>query len=190
MRIASTLSMLLLIGLGLALAGCAGAPDYSEVQASLRPVAPDQARLVFFRASLYYGSAISYEVAIDGKDTALLPSGTVVIVDRAPGNAHIRVRTSGLLAFNMITGTHVDLTVPLKPARTYYIELGTYLGSCDQVMFGPLGCAETALLASKSNMSATDHCSTGQEIICAALRDASVALPRLADLTVEKPQGE
>src|SRR5690348_7607760 len=130
------------------LSGCASGPDYAEIKSSVRKVAPDKARIVFFREPHFSGSLATLRVQIDGTTAGLVPNGSVLSVDRAPGDFKVRVERTGLLGFG-----HLDFPLATEAGKEYYVELGGKPG-CDPFVFGYLGCA----MAQHTSMSEQDYC--------------------------------
>jgi hypothetical protein len=173
------LSRAILFGLlGLCLIGCAS--SYRDVQSSLPPAAPDKSRVVFFRESHFFGSAITFGIAIDGKKVGSLGSGSVLIVDHVPGDLQLDA-DGGFLG----AGQNAGMVLKAKPGEEYFIEFGTAPDCNAYQAAAPgqqlLSCIAMAMVP----RTARDTDSCGIEW-CIGLRDPADALPRIESLSAEK----
>jgi hypothetical protein len=165
--------------LAFGLSACA--TSYRDTKSSVVPVAPDKSRIVFFRESHFFGTAITLNIAIDGKKVGSLGSGSVLTVDHAPGDLHLYA-DGGLLG----SGQNASMTLSAKPGQEYFIEFGT-APDCNAYQAATpgqqlLSCAAMAMVP----RTAHDADSCGIEW-CMGLRDPEDAMPRLDSLSVEKP---
>jgi hypothetical protein len=123
------LFLLPLLGL-LLLGGCASGPSYSVAKDMIPPLAPGQARLVFYRTSVL-GAAVQPPVRVNGEKVGTATAQGFFVKDLPPGN------------YEISTATEVKrtLSVALEAGQTRYVRLeismGFFAGHVSPVLVEP-----------------------------------------------------
>ncbi|HEV2548194.1 MAG TPA: DUF2846 domain-containing protein [Stellaceae bacterium] len=101
-----------------ALAGCAGpqGPLFPQVAATIPPVAPDRARVYFYRDYEPYESLAPTDVFLNGATAGVSKPGVVFYRDVAPGTYDISVYSVGAFP-------NADKHVALKAGDTVYAKI-------------------------------------------------------------------
>jgi len=170
---------LLVIGLPL-LSGCGGGPDYRDVKSTISAVPSDKARLVFFRLNSFGGGAATLRVQINDATAGYVPNGSLLRIDRAPGDIHIAIKRTGVLG--ALDSGQAEMNARVEAGQEYYFQVGPS-NSCDFSTFGYGGCG--VMLAVTNSMDETTQCGAGW---CIASRPKEDAIPKLDNLTVETPE--
>lgn len=99
------------------MAGCATGPSFSQLKASIRPLAQDNGRIYFYRIS-GLGAAIQPSVNLNGQDVGTAAPGGFFYVDRPPGD------------YRVVTTTEVErtLSLTLDKGQTRYVRFDVSFG--------------------------------------------------------------
>ncbi|MDH3514514.1 MAG: DUF2846 domain-containing protein [Gammaproteobacteria bacterium] len=108
------LAVVMLLGTGCAATG----PKYTDVAASIPPLASTQGRVYFFRPDTVFGAAVTSDIHLNGKIVGRSERGSFFFVDEAPGN--MTVATS--------TEVEKQLTFTLAAGETKYVKTSVSFG--------------------------------------------------------------
>lgn len=99
------------------LAGCAGGPSYAEAKSSIPNLAPEKARIVFYRTAVL-GAAIQPPVRVNGDKVGTAKPKGFFVKDLPAGN------------YEISTATEVKrtLSVALEPGQIRYVRLNITMG--------------------------------------------------------------
>ncbi len=111
------LGLLLIAGTGVLMAGCATGPRFSQLKASIPPVAQDDGRIYFYRIS-GLGAAVQPDVNLNGEVVGTEAPSGFFYVDRPPGD------------YKVVTATEVErtLSLTLDKGQTRYVRFDVSLG--------------------------------------------------------------
>jgi hypothetical protein len=110
--IRSTCMILLLVGLVMALAGCAGGPSYSQSAAKTPPLAGGQGRIYFYREGSMFGAAIQPHIMLNDVTVGSSKPGGFFYVDCPPGDYTVTCVTEGVQS----------LKISLAAGETRYVR--------------------------------------------------------------------
>ena len=112
------LLILLLVGCCASLiTGCASGPKYSQVKASIPPLAQDNGRIFFYRTAVV-GAAVQPAVKLNGQVIGTAKPSGFFYVDRAPGSYEVETTTE----------VKRRLSMTLEKAQTRYVRLNISMG--------------------------------------------------------------
>jgi hypothetical protein len=74
-------------------AGCATGPEYSKYSMTIKPPAPTDCRIWFYRPSKMFGSAVQPHVFLNGIVVGKSQPGCYFYVDRPPGDYEVKCST-------------------------------------------------------------------------------------------------
>lgn len=101
------------------LAGCAATgPKFTEIAASIPPVAASKGRIYFYRPDTMFGAAVTSDINLNGKVVGRSERGSFFFVDENPGSQ--KVATS--------TEVEKHLTFTLEPGQTKYVRTSVSMG--------------------------------------------------------------
>jgi hypothetical protein len=124
-----------LFSLLLVLAGCATGPQYSDIQANIRPVAADKGRIYFYRTTWPPAVGMQPVIYANGKAVGNSQPDGFFFIDIEPGNITVEIEKTvweeniTTLAHETVTGVSPKqrvydnaLNFVLKPGQTLYVE--------------------------------------------------------------------
>lgn len=100
----------------LLIAGCAQAPAFSSVAATLPPVQPGEARMFFYRWHEPYESTVFSAVYLNGQKQGYSQNGAVFYRDVPAGTYHISVFSRAVIPFQF-------KTVTVAPGQNLYVHI-------------------------------------------------------------------
>jgi hypothetical protein len=108
--------LVILVG-ALALSGCATGPKFTDIKATLPPVAAGKGRIFLYRPSTM-GAAVQPNVKLNGEVVGTAKPKGAFYVDREPGNYKIETSTE-------VTR---ELSLTLESGQTRYVKLNLSMG--------------------------------------------------------------
>jgi hypothetical protein len=122
---------LALIGVALALTGCASGIKYQDMGASIATLAPDQGRIYFYRSNSMFGAAVQPNLRMDGVTVGSSKPGGFFYVDATPGGHEVSAKTE----------VENKLTFMLDKGETKYVRtspsFGLFVGHIVPELVGP-----------------------------------------------------
>lgn len=111
------LSLLALITIAGLFSGCASGPKFSETQASIPPLSPDQGRIFFYRNNAM-GAAVQPVARLNGEAIGKAKPMGFFYVDRAPGTYEVETTTE----------VKRTLSLTLDKGQTRYVRFNISFG--------------------------------------------------------------
>jgi hypothetical protein len=143
--------------------------------APLPKLAPDQARIFFFRKPQFTGMVADARIAMDGTISGWVGGGSAVFIDHPAGKVVVSIGGGGGFLFQP---KPLSFEMTVEPGKEYFVGLAAEA-------IAPMGGALSYLMVSALNANIPQqYCGGGW---CAGLFDKSSALPTLAKLSVSGP---
>ena len=117
MKTHKLLGFLFILGGSLLLAGCATGAKYNDVKATIPPLAQDNGRIYFYRASSL-GAALNPDVKLNGDTVGTAKAKGFFYVDKPPGSYKVETTTE----------VKRELSLTLDKGQTRYVRFGVSFG--------------------------------------------------------------
>ena len=148
--------------------------------APLPPLAPDKARVFFFRKPQFVGMAADARIALDGVKSGWVGGGSAVFVDHPAGAVMISIGGGGGFLY---PSNALSFQMTLEPGKEYFVGLAARAAWVSVGGVIPFLITAAADVALNKDIPA-ERCAMDW---CAAVFGKEIALPTLAKLSISGP---